>query len=255
LLGADGADGMTFRADERFELITPGALHLLDAAGNPAGQLRIASANIAVAEAALAAQLAADPNFAGRDAALLANAGPANPLGFVRAGGVVFTLGNTLFVQNSGTPDDLAGVTVAGGGLTIAPVGPLPAIVVGFGRQLNPDGSFTTGNAFFATIAFDRANGTFTDASEFNLCKINSGVCPQPPQPQQLIPAPTASVFILGPLNMLEERRDPSDVIDDALAALPLIEEPVTSGGDSSFWVGGGGDGDGDDDDDDEDEE
>jgi filamentous hemagglutinin family protein len=250
LLGADAADSLTFRADERFELITPGGgLHLLDSAGNPAGQLTIASANIVAADSALAAQLAADPNFAGRDAALLANDAAPNLLGHIRAGGAVFTVGSTLFIQNSGTPTDLAGVTVAGGGLTIAPAGPQPAIVVGFGRGRNPDGTFTTGDAFFATVAFDRANGAFTDDSEFNLCKINGGVCPL----RQ--PAPTSSVFILGPLSMLEEHRDPADMIDDRLGAAPLIEEPVTSGGDSSFWTGVDDDEDDDDEDDEEDEE
>ena len=256
LLDADAADSIRLRAGERFELITPeGSIALLDSASNPGGRLQIESSNIVVAEAGLAAQLAADPNFAGRNAALLANGGPVNPAGYLQANAILFNVGGaapgaTLFVQNSGTATDLAGLTVGPGGLTIAPQGNKVATVVAFGRRRNADSSFTTGDAFFATVNYDRAAGTFTDESEVNLCKINSGVCPVEPEPDPVAPpAPTSSDVVLGPLSQeLGKPASASDVIDSsALGAAPLIEEPVASGGDGSFLI--------DDDEDEEDEE
>lgn len=262
LLGAAATDRMLFRANERFELFTPGgSIFLLDDASNPGGRLGIESSNIVIADAALAAQLAADPNFAGRNAALLANSGPVLDSGYLQAGGITFRVGTgapgaTLFIQNTGTANELRGLTVGAAGLTIAPQQNKVATVVGFGRRRNDDGSFTTGGAFFATVNYDRASGTFTDESEVNLCKINSGVCPAPPAP----PAPDPRTFVppslpgseivFGPL--LPERDEAtsnSPLIDSgSLNAAPLIEEPVASGGDSSLWTGDEDEEDGDDD-------
>lgn len=252
LLGAGEADTIRFRANERFELFTPaGSIYLLDDAGNPGGRLGIESSNIVVADPALAAQLAADPNFAGRNAALLANTGPVLDAGYLQAGGMTFRVGTaapgaTLFIQNSGTANDLRGLTVGAAGLTIAPQQNRVATVVGFGRRRNDDGSFTTGDAFFATVVYDRANGTFTDDSEVNLCKINSGVCPAPPPPPgpdplSLVPQslPGSEIVLGSLLPERDEATSSSALIDPgSLNAAPLIEEPVASGGDSSLWIG-----------------
>ncbi|MGZ8306104.1 MAG: hypothetical protein ACXWU6_05845, partial [Allosphingosinicella sp.] len=203
--GAGAGDRLDFAAGRRFEVITPaGSLRIRDAAGNPAGTLRVNSANIVVADSGLAAQLAADPNFAGRNLALLLNPAPANPRGYVEAGGIDFIVAQpqgsavpaTLFVQNTG-PNfaDLAGVTVGAGGLTISPVG--LATVQGFGRRLDAGGGFTTGDAFFRLADYDRAAGAFTDESELNLCKINGGLCPAR-LPGAARPALTR--IVLGPL-------------------------------------------------------
>ena len=239
--GAGIADSLTLTADRRLEVITPGgSLRILDSAGNPSGSLVIASRNIVVADSALAARLADDPNFAGRNLALLLNPAPAVPRGYVEAGGVHFIVNQpqgtgppgTLFVQNTGANfADLAGITVGAGGLRISPVG--LATVQGFGRRLNADGSFTAGDAFFRLANYDRTGGAFTDESELNLCRINGGLCP-PRLPGAARPALTR--IVLGPLLPPEaEPRD--DVIDAAgLTDIPLIDEPVTSGGDSSLW-------------------
>jgi hypothetical protein len=42
---------------------------------------------------------------------------------------------------------------------------------------------------------------------------------------------------VLGPL-VPNEARQRSDIIDTTLGTSALIEEPVASGGDSSFWAG-----------------
>jgi hypothetical protein len=240
--GAGASDSLEFTAGQRFEVITPaGSLRARDSAGNPSGSLVVESRNIVVADSALAAQLAADPNFAGRNLALLLNPAPAAPRGYVEAGGVHFIVNQpkgaglpaTLFVQNTGAHfADLAGVTVGAGGLKISPVG--LATVQGFGRRLNPDGSFTTGDSFFSLAVFDRISGTFTDDSELNLCNINSGQCPGrlPPGAR-----PALTRVVLGPL--LPPQAEPRDDVIDAaaLSDIPLIDEPVTSGGDSGLWT------------------
>jgi hypothetical protein len=250
--GASAGDRLNLVAGQRFEVIAPaGSVRVRDSAGKPAGALRIASTNIVVADSALAAQLAADPNFAGRNLALLVNPAAPNPAGQIEAGGVAFVPSQpqgsaapaTLFVQNTG-PNfaNPAGVTVGSGGLTISPIG--LATVQGFGRRANADGSFTTGDAFFRLASYDRSAGAFTADSELNLCNINSGKCPG-----RLPPAARTALtrIVLGPL--LPPQAEPrDDVIDSAgLWDIPLIDEPVTSGGDSSLW-------DDDDDDDEEDE-
>ena len=251
LLGAAAGDTMSLRADERFEVYTPGSIYLLDGAGNPGGRLTIESSNIVVAEAGLAAQLAADPNFAGRNAALLTNTGPFHATGYLQAGGITFRIGTaapgaTLFIQNSGPLDDPRGLTVGAAGLTIAPQQNRAATVVGFGRRRNDDGSFTTGDAFFATVNYDRTNGTFTDESEINLCKVNSGICPSTPEPPGVDPRTLIPVSLPGSENVLgpllperDEAMSSAPLIDaGSLNAAPLIEEPVASGGDSSLWTG-----------------
>jgi hypothetical protein len=239
--GASAADSLSFTAGQRFEVITPGgSIRVRDPAGNPSGSLVVGSRNIVVADSALAARLAADPNFAGRDLALLLNPAPAAPRGYVEAGAIRFIVNQpqgigppgTLFVQNTGANfADLAGVTVGSGGLRISPAG--LATVQGFGRRLNADGSFTAGDAFFRLAVFDRTGGAFTDESEFNLCRINGGLCPAR-LPAAARPAPTR--IVLGPL--LPPEAEPRDGVIDAsgLTDVPLIDEPVTSGGDSSLW-------------------
>ena len=63
---------------------------------------------------------------AGRDAALLVNDGTVNPRGSIEAGDVTIRVGETLFVQNSGSALDFAGITVRENTLTIVPTGSQP---------------------------------------------------------------------------------------------------------------------------------
>ncbi|HEU0098274.1 MAG TPA: hypothetical protein VFQ67_05805 [Allosphingosinicella sp.] len=277
---ASSTDAFLITAGERVQVLTPsGSILVSDSLGAPAGRLAIAAPEITVTDPVLAAQLAADPNFPGRSVALLNGGGIANPVGYLMAGGIDFTVGSHLFVQNSGGASGLAGLTVGSGGLSIRG-GAAPITVVGFGRKRNPDGTFVTGNAFFALADFGKAAGTTYSAdSELNLCNINTGACPAPPplppdppppdppppdppppgppppdppppdpppepQPPGRTGRPTSAAAVLGPLVPAEVRRA-GDVVDVSLGQVPLIDEPVTSGGDSGLWTG----------DDDEDEE
>ena len=150
-----------------------------DPAGLPAGSLDLVSRNIWSASQRLIDQLRADPDFAGRDDELLVNDGPEAPRGYIEAGDVLLFAGDTLFVQNSGTPTSFAGITVLENTLTIIPTGDEPLQVLAFGRRVNADGSYVTNDRFFQEVDFQQgpAGAGYTDASELNTCKINAGVC------------------------------------------------------------------------------
>jgi hypothetical protein len=189
-------DFLSISADERIEVVTPtGGIVMRDEAGNPAGNLLLSSNSIIAADSALLGSLVADPNFAGRNEALRTNNGPVDLEGYLVAGGISFEVGQNLFVQNTGTATDFAGLTVGSGGLSISSQSRVATegffaaaesdsiTVVAFGRQQNPDGTFTTGREFYNQTNFNQAEGTsYTDDSELNGLSINN---PEPePEPQ-----------------------------------------------------------------------
>lgn len=244
LLANAGPDNaIEIAAGTRLQIVTPGgSLRVRDAAGAPAGTIEIVSANIWAASDDLIGQLAADVNFAGRNEALLANDGPVEPRGYIEAADVLLRPGQTLFVQNSGAADEFAGITVVENTLTIVPSGNGPLTVYAFGRRINPDGSYVTNNGFFAEVDFQAGAGGYTDESEFNRCIINTGVCPAAGGGIPDGPAgPGGPDPIEGPVGgsdtiLLPPAGDDDDLVDTSFGADPLIEEPVTSGGDSSLW-------------------
>ncbi|HEY0325052.1 MAG TPA: hypothetical protein VGC46_03610 [Allosphingosinicella sp.] len=230
---------------DRIQVITPtGSIRVRNTAGAPAGTVRLDADDIWVTDQGLFNQLIADPNFAGRNAALLANSGPADPRGYVEGFDVVLTPLRTLFVQNSGTATDFGGVTVGSSTLTINAGAPgAPADVAMFARGIRSDGSMSIGTAFFFEGVY---NGNYTAGSELNLCNIPTRTCPAPPPVEPEEPAfdnPTPSLEEIeepvggGDSSMAFAPLQNEDEPIDASAAEPLIEEPVTSGGDSSAWT------------------
>ena len=192
MINARAQDGLSIAAATRLEVVTPTAsLRVHDTAGNPGGTMTLASANIWVASAAIIDQLRLDPNYAARDDDLIDNDGVEAPLGYVEANAMTLATGATLYVQNStsatGTPatgNDFGGITVGPGGLVIrstVAVGGPPASVTAFGRRLNADGSFTTGDAFFhaasyLTTGVPLGQG-YSAGSTLNTCIIVTGAC------------------------------------------------------------------------------
>jgi hypothetical protein len=249
LTGARAGDGIAFTATTRLEVATPsGSIRVRDAAGAPAGTMSLTSNNLWVASAANIDRLRLNPNFAGRDAALLDNGGTDVPRGYVEAAGVTLDTGGTLFVQNTGagmatfaTGLAFGGVTVGAGGLTIRS-NATPATVTAFGRRLEADGSFTTGYDFFFAVNFQAAAGAtlgaaYGGASTFNTCIIATGQCPAR-APLNAVPGRDPTT---GPTGGSDSIRLPAgaerdDLVDTSFATEPLIEEPVTSGGESILW-------------------
>jgi filamentous hemagglutinin family protein len=144
-INAATTDRLVISANQRIEVITPsGSIRMTDANGGLAGTLTLRSANIVATDAALAARLAADPNFSGRDEALKTNTGPINPAGYLQAGGIELLAGSNIFIQNTGTATDFAGLTVGGGGLL---VGRFQAVTTPGGTQgFSFVGTLTTAN-------------------------------------------------------------------------------------------------------------
>ena len=247
LENAGAANRIGIAADTRLEVATPGGgVRVRDAQGAPAGTLTVAAGDIWVTDAATLALLVANPDFAGRDEELDDNDGADTPRGWIEAGAITLAPRASLYVQNSGTPAAYGGLTVGAGGLTIRPSGNVPASVFAFGRRLNPDGSYTLNIPFFFQVDYSRGNSAgYTNDSEFNRCLINAPRCGAP-----FGGVPGASPDFVLRSFPIPPQEPPGETIDeDAFAAEPLIEEPVTSGSDSTLWI------DPDEDEDDEDEE
>jgi filamentous hemagglutinin family protein len=262
LLLANAGAGSTLRIGtgnlaQRIQLVTPvGSVRVQDAAGAPGGALSLAATDIWAVEPGMLGQLLANPNFAGRNQALLTNGGAVAPRGYVEGGDVTLRAANSLFVQNTGDIANFGGVTIGTGGLTINAGSALgPAQVYAFGRRMRPNGSVSTNQVFFFEVNY---NGTYTNDSEFNRCIINTRACPRTlgPTPPDQIRNPIGGSSGNGSDGMavrLPPIGDLEDLINDGAGARPLIEEPVTSGGDSSAWIETGA-GSRDEDDDDKDE-
>jgi len=244
MTGARAADGIALTATQRLEIVTPaGSVRVRDGLGAPGGTLTLASNDIWAASAAIVDRLRLDPNYAGRDADLLDNQGADVPRGHIEANGVTLLTGATLFVQNTGfglgtfaTGLDFAGITAGPGGLTVRATGAGAATATAFGRRLNADGSFTTGYDFFFAVNFQQP-ARFTAGSTFNTCIVPTGQCPARP-PANAIPGRDPTTGPTGGSDVVQLARGSAadDLVDTSFAAEPLIEEPVTSGGESILW-------------------
>ena len=176
--GASATDSLAINAGDSIQINTTngGGIAMVNAAEDrPSGLLTLTSDNIWAGSQSLLDQLTPNVNFAGRDALVGTNPGPVVPEGYLIAGGMTLSLADTLFVQNSGAGQAYAGITVGAGGLTVVTTGAAPAQVVAYGRRMNADGTFVTGNQFFGQVDFTKATSHYTALSEFNECLINTG--------------------------------------------------------------------------------
>ena len=125
-----------------------------------------------------------------------------------------------------------------------------------YGRRQTAPGTFVVGEAFFDEVNFNRVSpgsSLYLDASAFNDCVINTGVCPQapePPEPEVEAPPQINNPTLFdGPINIGgtpqtgegdEEDRFGIDFPEQPEAPLitedPLLDDPVTSGGDASVY-------------------
>jgi len=255
-VNAGPEDSLALNAGDRIEVITDtGGISMTNNDGDLAGTLSLTAHDIWVASQALIDQLEENPDFDGRNAALETNGGVVNPDGYVQAGAIDVTmLGSSFLVQNSGTADDFAGLTVGTGGLDIANQGSDQATVVIFGRQIASDGT-VIGNDEFAKLVDVTGSGGTTSDSAVNSCLFSSGACgdsgpTEPPLPPEV----ASSDSVVGPL-LDTDPGDQSDTADDdddegtddgdtttdasvhlintgPLQTQDVIDEPITSGND-----------------------
>ena len=254
-INAGSGDVLAINSGEVIEVITDtGSISMTDSAGNLAGTLELTAHDIWVADQTVIDQLEVDPNFAGLEAALATNNGPVNADGYIQAGGVTATmLGSSLLVQNSGTAENPAGLTVGDGGLTVINLGNDPATVIVYGQQMNSDGTVVGGDAFVENVDFSGSGG-FSGDSSVNGCDV-SGTCAGDGGTET---PGTGAESILGPIGLMgstsgdgapddsedeeeEEEGDDKTAVDPSVNLIntsPLhldttVDEPITSGSDS----------------------
>ena len=250
-INAGAGDVLTLNAGNAIEVMTDtGGISMTGSTGGLAGSLALNAPDIWVASKAIVDQLSADPNFAGRVDALRTNSGPVKPEGYVRAGAITASVGNSFYVQNSGTASEFAGITAGDGGLTVvSAAGPAAAATAAaatsaaadvdiYGRQEKSDGTLVLNGAFAAAVP---VTGPFTAQSTINDCPL--GGCPPTSPPPALGPesilgpvflmnSPRLSELIFNALSNSDTGLD-SDLIDTGpISNEEDIEEPVTSGGD-----------------------
>lgn len=238
-------DGILLNARERLEVVTPTAsIRVRDANGGPGGTLQLVSDNIWVASAAIIDLLRANPDYAGRDDDLIDNDNVDAPRGYVEGNAVTVNANGTFYVQNTtaargtfASGNDFGGITTGAGGLVINAGAPNTSVYA-FGRRMNADGTFTTGDTYFFQSTYNAAAGAaYTPAAALNTCIIVTGQCPLrlPPDTgidgEQPFTGPTD-----GSSAIQLPQGEQDDVIDSSFAADPLIEEPVTSGSEAGLW-------------------
>ena len=260
---------------QRLEIVTPGGIGIVDSQDNPTGRFSFFGNDFWMADAETIAQLRGDVGFAGRDALLAtAAAGSSDPLGYLRAGDVLLAVGSSLLVRNTGTSQAPAGITVTGD-LAIASFanddqqtpsgGALD--VFAYGRRLNGDGSFVTGEEFFTQVDFhteendDGLVTTYTDTSQLNDCAINTAQCagvePPPPDTREEVldeidekaPAAavtTTAVIAAAPVEQSEQDSNvefgadfPGLLNASLIGEQGAIDDPVASGGDIALYGAG----------------
>ena len=251
LAGARATDGITFNAAQRLEVVTPnGSIRVRNASGAPGGTLALSSNDIWAVNQNLLDKLHTDPAYVARDSDLANNGGSQAPRGYIEGNTVTLTTANSLFVQNTGanptgtfslTGPAFGGVTVGPGGLNIRSAGTSPASVTAFGSRINADGSVTIGYDFFFAVNFQAGAASagsptgYTAASTFNTCVIATGQCALR-RPADT--GPGGRDPIVGPPGTIQLPPGmDDDNVDTSFATEPLIEEPVTSGGESTLWA------------------
>jgi hypothetical protein len=258
-INAAASDTMTLNAGSGIQVATgTGGISITDSAGNLSGTLNLVAPDVWVADQSVLDRLAEDPNYANRDSDLATNPGADNQDGNLRAGAIRGEVSGSFLVQNSGTADNPAGISVGEGGLTIVNSGESPALAIVNGHQVGPGGQIAGGNDFLPTVAFEGDAG-FAEASTVNGCSIISG-CALPPPPPPPPPEPTfqfGAESILGPIGLMtnaenegdnggngddgEGDGNTNDELDILLFGLnsgqnafdPLVDDPVTSGNDA----------------------
>lgn len=209
-------DSLTINAGETIQVITDnGGISITDSNEDLSGTLELNAHDIWVADQSVIDQLNEDPNFKGLAEALATNNGPVNMEGYVRAGAIDVTmLGSSFYVQNSGTADDFAGITVGDGGLTITNSGEVPANVNIYGLQANSNGTFVTNEDFANLVGESGITGSIAAGSMINGCEIGV-VCgsttpppPPPPPPSPEVPDLGGPESILGPIDLMNSPND-----------------------------------------------
>ncbi len=241
------------------------------------GVLDFVTANLHVAEASILDKLAADPNYANRDFELQTAPSVARPDGVVRANEIHVILGAgatissaavttaatvpyTVFVQNTGTPNERAGFLASIADI-ITPEGMAPgSIDMVVNGQLVAEGGNLTGDKVRDALIGEGDSPNYTANSTINGCPVSGGACanvaPPPPPPTYdpgpplasefvLISAPTAEDLPFGNEETIEDNEEDGGA-DSATSPIvppqPLFDtRPMDSDDETDEPISGGG--------------
>jgi hypothetical protein len=168
-------------ANGQFELASDtGSVAALGAANALSGAVQIDADDIHIAAAPLLARLAADPFFAGAEAALdTQSAGGNQPV--LRAGALDLTVGRTLYIQRSGAGANPFGFDAPLAGFTVKPAGARPITVIVNGT-FQIAGKAIGGIEAWQTFTQSGVSiSGFSPASRLNGCLLIAALCVAPP--------------------------------------------------------------------------
>jgi hypothetical protein len=251
--GIGAGNAVSLVAGQVITGVLPAAgISLTDASGGLAGTLSLQADRVEFDTPATAQAVAAAPTLSARSDALAVSDGAATPGSYIQAGGVAFTVGSALYVQNSGIgtdPADRAGVTAGAGGISLASSGGAPIAVALNARIASATGDITGldvvkrikpgGETPLAFAPQSTVNGCLTDA---RTCGVTVETIERQIQPVQDVVQQIGLPSGIGQSSSYSFQSPQLVSLDDVSppALPPLIDEPVTGAGNDNLWVGVG---------------
>lgn len=210
----------------RFELdAATGLISLASAGGTPGGIAEFNATHIHVASSDILAKLAANPLYDGRIADLNAPATVQRPNGVLRALGLDFYPGGTLYIQNTGTVLNPAGFFADIDFTDVSPPGNATAgsvAVVVNGAFQTPDGIVGGAAAHDLAIAQATDLAPFAADSQINGCLFTIARCVTVPEPPREPDVPPVVGAISGQFEV---------ILSDPIGTTPgFAEEPADEG-------------------------
>lgn len=201
---------------------------ILLSGNSPGGILSISANDIHVATQSVLDRLAANVNFAGRDAVLGAGTRQGTPT--LQARQLSLSARNTLLIQNNGSPGQFAGFNSYTNGLSVSPTAP-PLDMVIYGSLFDPaTGATSNGVGVRDALLPGLTLSEYGTTSSINGCALSASMCSSfsADSPATLI----ASDIVDRPAeNEGEEEKDrdeQQEVMAEKAASSNPIQPPVT---------------------------
>lgn len=224
-----------------------GSINLLGRGGTPLGAVQIEARDIHFAAAPLLARLAADPFFAGAEAALDNERSGASGA-VLSAGALGLLAGRTVYIQRTGTGAVPLGFDEPLDGFSVRPAGTDPITVIINGTFRAQAGTVSGVNAWqlFKDSGVDLTR--FTPESRLNGCLLNAATC------SVISPNPDPGIRTLFDLIDVPASDDPEEAEQQSISPIQApqpvlavqpeglqtqIEEPIAGSGNPALFGSG----------------
>lgn len=223
----------------------------------PAGALSVVGTDLWVGTADLLSRLAADVNFAGRNAIIDGLPTVARPEGAVQGGSIALSATRSILIQNTGGRLTRGGFTFGSGGLTIGvpvnaqgqPIQQTPIDVVINGRGTTDGSSFTINGDVRGLLTLRQGLTGLSTGSSVNGCLFTAENC-APVVDEMIIQ--TAVETSTNVEALADQDDDPVDetqpdtiearistlINTQSMTADDPVTEPITGSGNSGLWLG-----------------